>query len=165
MLTSVPAQKVKKATLKNSKGSIGNRLEYSAQQVKNFRKGQYKMAGAQVVGAAATIGATGLVAKSKSAQQFIKNGFNKLKDSSFVKKAASEVKNFMASPEGKKIGSFLKGATEKVAKLPGPAKAVLAAGTVLTGIVVKGIQNKTLMDAGRIDQKYTDKAKVEKFFA
>ena len=133
----------------DDKGSVGNRIEYTGKQTWNFYKNLWKVNADTFVGMAATVGATAAVAKSKTAQNVLTKGFQALKNSNFVKEISKEV-----TPYAKKGLTMLKA-------LPGPAKAVLAVGTILTTFAVNRTQNKMLVKAGQIDQEYTDKAKLQ----
>lgn len=153
--TSLAAQSLtEKIDSKNEKGSIGNRIEHGAKQYLNLRKTIIKDEFALAGGIAATAGATALTAKSKTVQSFLSKGAkaisNKLKCSDTIKDIASEV-----TP-------YLKKGAEMFKALPTPAKAVLGAGLVLTSIVANQVHAKGIYEAGKIDQEYTDKAKLQK---
>ena len=49
-----------------------------------------------------------------------------------------------------------------ISALPKPAKAVLGAGLALTAIISGNNQARTMYNAGKIDQEYTDKANMQK---
>ena len=133
------------------KGSIGNRLEYSIKQAWNFRKTQYKDAFLSTAGAAASVGLATGVAKSTTAQNVLKEAFNGFKNSGFGK-ACAEMAAELA-PCAKKALTWAKAL---------PAKAVLGAGLLATTIISNVVRTKGIYKAGKIDQEYTDKAKLQK---
>lgn len=133
----------------SSKGSIGNKVEYMGETMKEFKKFQLKSGLTLAGGAAVTAAATTGVAKSKKAQEIVKKFGKKILDNKYVQKGLDEVK-----PLTTKATSYIK-------KLPKPAKAVLAAGAALTALIVSNQAGKTERNLGKIDQKYTDKAKVQ----
>ncbi len=137
----------------DEKGSFGNRLEYSIKQAWNFGKTQYKDGFYSTLGTAASIGAAAGVAKSKVAQNVLKKSFNSFKDSGFGKACKKVAAEF--APFAKKVFTRAKA-------LPTPAKAVLGAGLLATALVSRVIRNKGLYKAGKLDQEYTDKAKLQK---
>ena len=136
-----------------SKGSIGNQIECTNEQVKEFNKYRTKTGLTMAGGVAVTAGATAAVAKSKTLQ----NGINK-----FMGRIGEELSN---SKTFKEIGDFCKPLASKAAdtfkNLPKPAKAVLIAGGTLVGLITNAQANNAQFKAGQIDQKYTDKAKLD----
>ena len=141
----------------DDKGSVGNRIEYTGKQTWNFYKNLWKAKADTFVGLGTTAALTAGVAKSKTAQNILTKGFQALKNSNFGKEIGKEITPLVAevAPFAKKGLSILKA-------LPGPAKAVLAVGTILTTFAINRTQNKMLVKAGQIDQEYTDKAKLQK---
>lgn len=139
------------------KGSIGNRLEYAVKQGFGLRATMVKDSFATTAGIAASVGAAAAVAKSKTAQNILTKGFQAAKNSSAGQKVVTALKDIAATaaPYAKKALGWFKA-------LPAPAKAVLAAGVVLTGIVSNNIRTKGIYNAGKLDQEYTDKAKLQK---
>ena len=77
----------------------------------------------------------------------------KIASTNFGKQAAKFASN---------LKPYVQKATGWLKALPKPAKIVLATGAALTAIVSGAINARTNYDAGKIDQKYTDKAKLEK---
>ena len=136
-----------------NKGSIGNRMEYAGKQTWNYYKNMWKAEADAFVGLGATAALTAGVAKSKTTQNILTKGFQALKNTGFAKEMGKMAAEF--APYAKKALVTLKA-------LPGPAKAVLAAGAILTSIAVNRNQNKMMYQAGKIDQEYTDKAKLQK---
>ena len=140
----------------DDKGSVGNRIEYTGKQTWNFYKNLWKAKADTFVGMAATAGATAAVAKSKTAQNVLTSCFQALKNSNFAKEIHKEVAPLVAE-----VAPFAKKGLTMLKALPGPAKAVLAVGTILTTFAINRTQNKMLVKAGQIDQEYTDKAKLQ----
>ena len=143
----------------DDKGSIGNRIEYGVKQGINIQKGILKDSFVTAAGIAGSVCAAGAVSKSKTAQNIL-NGFGKkIANSGFgqgCKKAFAETAEAL-KPAAKKAFNFVSG-------LPKPAKAVLGAGIVLTGLLSSKVRGETIYNAGKLDQKYTDKAKIQKMF-
>lgn len=134
----------------NDKGSIGNRIDCMNEQVKEFQKYRIKSNLTMVGGVATTAAATAVVAKSTKAQTAIKDLGKKIINNEQVKAFVEEAK-----PHVKKFTGFFK-------NLPGPAKVVMGACAGLTGLAL-GIQNAHAnRKYGQIDQKYTDRAKLQK---
>ena len=137
----------------SNKGSFGNRMQCAGEQYVNMKKGLVKDELTLAAGGAATIAATAGVAKSKSAQNILTKGFESIKNTKFGKVCADLASE--ATP-------YVKKGVDWVKNLPKPAKAVLAAGTAITALFLSNNDYKTGIKAGQIDQKYTDKAKLEK---
>ena len=142
------------------KGSVGNRLEYSVKQGVNFRKGLMKDAFVSAAGISASVGGAAIVSKSKTAQKFIGNLATKFKNTNFAKKCTSGLKDVYETAK-----PYLEKAAKWIIALPKPAKAVLAAGVALTGIISNINRNKIMYDAGKLYQEYTDKAKLQKLIS
>lgn len=151
-----------KATSKqeNTKGSFANRTECKMKQVANFTKTYYKDQFITTAGLAATAGATAAVAKSKTAQNAIANVGKKILSNESVKNTLSEVSNFV-KPYATKALTFVKSNPKAAA-----AMAVVATtGALITNLVANKNRVKGIYEAGKIDQEYTDKAKVDKLLA
>ena len=137
----------------NDKGSIGNRIEHSVEQTKNSLKTQFKDQFVSMAGVAGSIGAaaavSAAVSKSKTAQNFISKYISKVKNSNAVKNTIEE------------LTPYIKKGADKFKALPTPAKVVLGIGLVLTTAASNLIRAKGIYDAGKIDQKYTDRAKLQ----
>lgn len=133
----------------NDKGSIGNRIEHSVEQTKNMVKTQFKDQFVSAAGVAGSIGAAAAVSKSKTAQNFISKYISKVKNSNTIKNTIEE------------LSPYIKKCADKFKALPTPAKVVLGIGLVLTTAVSNLIRTKGIYDAGKIDQKYTDRAKLQ----
>ena len=133
-----------------NKGSIGNKIEYAGKQTWNAYKTLWKAEADTFIGLTATAAAAAGVAKSKTAQNVLTKGFQALKKTNFAQTAKET------------LLPYIQKGLATVKALPGPAKAVLAAGTILTSILVNRNQNKMMYQAGKIDQEYTDKAKLQK---
>lgn len=151
-----------KATLKqeNTKGSIGNRVEYGVKQGAHFYKTMAKDRFISAAGLAATAGATAAVAKSKTAQNAIINAGKKILNNDSVKNTLSEVSNFV-KPYAAKALTFVKSNPKAAAAMA----VVGTAGCLLTDMIARYNRNKAIYKAGKIDQEYTDKAKVDKLLA
>lgn len=132
-----------------SKGSRGNRVDCMSEELKEFNKYQVKTGLTMAGGVATTAAATVVVAKSSKAQEAIKNFGKKIIENEGVQNFVSNLK-----PLASKAATVIK-------NLPGPAKAVLAAGTALTGLILSNHTRQVDRKMGQIDQKYTDKAKVQ----
>ena len=144
------------AVASKDKGSIGNRTNYLAEQTKENFKTALKQDAVVIGGTAVTAGATIVTKNSKTVQNLLTKGFVAIKNSKFgdgVKEMAKEVKPYLSKAVG------------YVKNLPGPAKAVLAAGTIITALASERIYHNHIAKSGQIDQKYTDKAKMEKTLA
>ena len=155
-----PGLALKKAQEKaEEKGSIKNQFERSVAQTKNRVKSGLKTDVVCISGTAASIGAAAAIKKSRMLQDLIGNATEALKQNPTVKRATE-----VATKEVKKLASheYVQKATTWVKTLPKPAKAAMAAGLTLTTIVLNVINNKRIYNAGKIDQEYADKAKVEK---
>ena len=137
----------------NDKGSIGNRIEHSVEQTKNMVKTQFKDQFVSAAGVAGSIGAAAAVSKSKTAQNFISKyiskGLNGIKNNKVIKDTVEE------------LSPYIKKCADKFKALPTPAKVVLGIGLVLTTAVSNLIRTKGIYDAGKIDQEYIDKAKLQ----
>ena len=143
------------------KGSIGNRLEYGVKQAFLLKQTAAKDALVTTAGLAATGAAAGAVANSETAQNAIINTTKKVLNNSTVKKALTEVKDTVgpyASKIGKRIGAYIAFNPKGAAAIAG----VIAAGTLITNMVSRHIRGKGIYEAGKLDQQYTDKAKLEK---
>lgn len=140
----------------NDKGSIGNRLEYATKQTFGLRRMMIKDELALTAGVAGSAGAAALVSKSKTAQNFITKGFETVKNSNFGKEAVKLTKSVAES-----AAPYVKQGASWIQALPKPAKAVLGAGLAITALVCNSITNKGVYDAGKLDQEYTDKAKLQ----
>ena len=149
-LSSMSCVMVGKNLVQDDKGSIGNRLEYSVKQGINYQKGLVKDTFTTAAGIAGSVGAAVAVSKSKAAQDAIKNLGKKVADTKIVKDCAKTLKPYVAK------------AKNWVSALPKPAKAVLGAGLALTAVISGNNQAKTMYNAGKIDQEYTDNANMQK---
>ncbi len=144
----------------NTKGSIGNRVEYGLKQGAHLYKTRVKDQFIATAGVAATAGATAAVAKSKTAQNAIINAGKKILNNESVKNTLSEVSNFV-KPYATKALAFVKSNPKAAA-----AMAVVATtGALITNLVANKNRVKGIYEAGKIDQEYTDKAKVDKLLA
>lgn len=132
-----------------SKGSAGNKIDCMNEELKEFRKYQVKTGLGMAGGVATTAAATAVVARSSKAQEAIKNFGKKIMQNESVQNTLETLKPLASK------------AIKAVKNLPGPAKAVLAAGTALTGLSLSTHARQTVYKMGQIDQKYTDKAKVQ----
>lgn len=144
----------------NTKGSIGNRVEYGLKQGAHLYKTKMKDQFITTAGVAATAGATAAVAKSKTAQNAIINAGKKILNNESVKNTLSEVSNFV-KPYATKALTFVKSNPKAAAAMA----VVASAGYLITDIAVNINRNKAIYKAGKIDQEYTDKAKVDKLLA
>lgn len=133
----------------DSKESIRNKREHTIKQVLHAKQTQAKDTFATVAGVAGSIGAAAAVSKSKTAQNFISKYISKVKNSNAVKNTIKE------------LTPYIKKGADKFKALPTPAKVVLGAGLVLTTAVSNLIRTKGIYDAGKIDQEYIDKAKLQ----
>ena len=148
------------AKQENTKGSIGNRVEYGLKQGAHLYKTRVKDQFIATAGVAATAGATAAVAKSKTAQNAIINAGKKILNNESVKNTLSEVSNFV-KPYATKALTFVKSNPKAAA-----AMAVVATtGALITNLVANKNRVKGIYEAGKIDQEYTDKAKVDKLLA
>ncbi len=144
----------------NTKGSIGNRVEYGIKQGAHLYKTMAKDRFISAAGLAATAGATAAVAKSKTAQNAIINAGKKILNNDSVKNTLSEVSNFV-KPYAAKALTFVKSNPKAAAAMA----VVGTAGCLLTDMIARYNRNKAIYKAGKIDQEYTDKAKVDKLLA
>lgn len=131
-------------------GSTGNKIEHSIAQTKNMLKTSYKDRFVSTASLAATAGATAIVAKSKTAQEFLTNGFKEIASSN-IGKGISEI--------AESCKPYAKKALDSFKALPKPAKVVLGVGVAITGAVSQAIRNKGLYTNGKIYQQHVDKAK------
>ena len=137
----------------DSKESIRNKREHTIKQVLHAKQTQAKDTFATVAGVAGSIGAAAAVSKSKTAQNFISKyiskGLNGIKNNKVIKDTVEE------------LSPYIKKSTDKFKALPTPAKVVLGIGLVLTTAASNLIRTKGIYDAGKIDQEYIDKAKLQ----
>ena len=137
----------------DSKESIRNKREHTIKQVLHAKQTQAKDTFATVAGVAGSIGAAAAVSKSKTAQNFISKyiskGLNGIKNNKVIKDTVEE------------LSPYIKKCADKFKALPTPAKVVLGAGLVLTTAASNLIRTKGIYDAGKIDQEYIDKAKLQ----
>ena len=129
--------------------TIGNRLEHAGARFINMKKTQMKDVLATTAGIGATVLAATAVKNSSILQKGIKGLGTAIKNSNFGKEIAAGAKELM--PYAKKGINWIK-------SLPAPAKAVLVAGLIATSIVSRLIENKGIRNAGKIEQKYDDRA-------
>lgn len=140
--------------LSNNVARVEDRANLAVSTGKNIVGTNLKSTAALAAGVGATFAATNAVKNSSALQNSI---------SSIAKKAANAIKETdtfkklteLAAPYAKKAASWVKA-------LPTPAKAVLATGAVLTGLIGNMIQNKGLFDQGKIIQQYEDKQAIRK---
>lgn len=147
----------KVSQFKNSeynKGSIENTAGHAYKQTKNTIKGLAKDAFILTTGTAATAGTAAVVSKSKTDQKGLSVLGTKILSHNFT-------------PLLEKIGPFVlnaakftNSAIERMSALPKSAKIIVAAGAVITGLLIQKNNNKTLYDSGKISQEYTDKQKI-----
>lgn len=122
------------------KGSFGNRMNCAGEHMKNNLVSNVQTAGVALVGGGAVYG----LKKTNAAANFIGKGIDKA--ITFVAKKTNTInssviqKALNASPKAKALS------------------AVLALGTIALGYIT----HKHAYKAGQIDQKYTDRAKMEK---
>ena len=137
----------------DSKESIRNKREHTIEQVLHAKQTQAKDTFATVAGVAGSIGAAAAVSKSKTAQNFISKyiskGLNGIKNNKVIKDTVEE------------LSPYIKKCADKFKALPTPAKVVLGIGLVLTTAASNLIRTKGIYDAGKIDQEYIDKAKLQ----
>ena len=133
----------------DSKESIRNKREHTIKQVLHAKQTQAKDTFATAAGVAGSIGAAAAVSKSKTAQNFISKYISKVKNSNAIKNTIEE------------LSPYIKKCANKFKALPTPAKVVLGIGLVLTTAVSNLIRTKGIYDAGKIDQEYIDKAKLQ----
>lgn len=137
----------------DSKESIRNKREHTIKQVLHAKQTQAKDTFATVAGVAGSIGAAAAVSKSKTAQNFISKyiskGLNGIKNNKVIKDTVEE------------LSPYIKKCANKFKALPTPAKVVLGIGLVLTTAASNLIRTKGIYDAGKIDQEYIDKAKLQ----
>lgn len=130
----------------NTKGSIGNRIDCGKEQIANTAKASIKGTGVALgLGAA-----TGLAATSKHANKFVQVALDKIKQTDTYKTFAPQAKELVK----KGIDAFK--------KLPGSTKAIALAGGGLALLSSYIIDKQHSFKAGQIDQKYTDKAELQK---
>lgn len=141
----------------NTKGSIGNRVEYAAKQGAHLYKTKMKDQFIATAGLAATAGATAAVAKSSTAQNAIVNAGKKILNNESVKNALTKASDFV-KPYATKALTFVKSNPKAAAAMA----VVASAGYLITSIAVRNNEVKGIYEAGKIDQEYTDKAKVDK---
>ena len=137
----------------DSKETIRNKREHTIKQVLHAKQTQAKDTFATVAGVAGSIGAAAAVSKSKTAQNFISKyiskGLNGTKNNKVIKDTVEE------------LSPYIKKCANKFKALPTPAKVVLGIGLVLTTAASILIRTKGIYDAGKIDQEYIDKAKLQ----
>ncbi len=133
----------------NTKGSLGNRVEYSTKQAGNLIKTDIKARLATSTGIGATFLAAYGTLKSKGAQDIISKSMKSLANKFNLKEIAQE------------LTPILKEAAGKIKSLPAPVKAVAAVGLLLTSAIGSQIRTQGVYEAGKIDQEYTDKAKLQ----
>ena len=129
-----------------TKGSIGNRIDCAKEQTINTVKTNAK-------GVAVALGlgtATGLASTSNHANKFVQVALDKLKQTDTYKTFAPKAKEFVT-----------KGA-DAFKKLPGSTKAIALVGGGLALLSSYIIDKQHSFKAGQIDQKYTDKAELQK---
>ncbi len=143
----------------NPSNSLGSNLAQTVQRASdttemvvktksNLVTTNAKNALATTAGLAATVAATNAVKNSSALQETITKGLKKITSSDVFKQVYDNV-----APYAKKAASWVKA-------LPAPAKIVLGAGAVITGLVVNAIQNKGIFNQGKIFQQYEDKQTV-----
>ena len=137
----------------DSKESIRNKREHTIKQVLHAKQTQAKDTFTTVAGVTGSIGAAAAVSKSKTAQNFISKyiskGLNGIKNNKVIKDTVEE------------LSPYIKKCANKFKALPTPAKVVLGIGLVLTTAASNLIRTKGIYDAGKIDQEYIDKAKLQ----
>lgn len=133
----------------NDLGSVGNRIEYVGKEIADFKKFQLASGLTMAGGAAATAVATNAVKNSPKLQKVLTDFGKKIMDNKYVKQAAEEL-----SPIAKKCSDYVK-------NLPKPAKAVLAAGALITGLTLESMASKKSFESGKNYQEHVDKAKVQ----
>lgn len=142
---SIPMQNIAVLTDKN-KGSIGNKMDCAAEHTRNTLTTTLK-------GSAAAVGigaATGAMIKSKSVNNLVEKGVNALKNTEVFKKYAPEVKD------------LAKKGLDAFNKLPGTTKIIAGVGAGLAAVTCYLFDKSHSFKAGQIDQKYTDKAQLQK---
>ena len=132
-------------------------MEYGVKQGAHFYKTRVKDQFIATAGLAATAGATAVVAKSSTAQNAIVNAGKKILNNESVKNALTKAGDFVA-PYAKKALTFVKSNPKAAAAMA----VVASAGYLITDIALRHNQTKGIYEAGKIDQEYTDKAKVDK---
>lgn len=147
-------------TKENSKGSIGNRMEYGMKQSGNLLKTYAKDRFVSVAGGVATAGAAVAVAKSSTAQNAIANVGKKILNNQAVKETLSEIGSCI-KPYATKALAFVKSNPKAAAAIA----VVTTAGAIITDLASKKVRAKGIYEAGKIDQEYTDKAKAQKLLA
>ena len=147
----------KMATNKEKCGSVKNAMKYGTKQYVNSSKTLLKDAFVTTTGLAVSVGAAKAVSKSETAQKavqkVIQKGLDLVKNSNFSKDVLELAEK--ATP-------YLTKATKWVGALPTPAKAVLAAGAVVTGIASNLIRAKGMLNKGEINKEMEISAKLER---
>lgn len=129
-----------------NKGSLGNKIDCAKEQTKNTATTALK-------GSAAAVGigaATGAMIKSKSVNNIVVKGVNALKKTQVFEKYAPKAKD------------LTKKGLDAFKKLPGSAKIIAGVGIGLAAITGYALDKSHSFKAGQIDQKYTDKAQLQK---
>ena len=149
------AEKMTGIDLKN-KGTVGNRIDNRIEHSKNLLKSELKADAVLLTGGALSVGAAAGVSKSKTLQDGLAHGFKKIANTNFGESFAKALKQ-----TGNDLAPYAEKAIDWVVELPKPAKAVFVAGTFLTSAALRLVNNKYFVKMGQIDQKYTDRAKMQ----
>ncbi len=128
------------------KGSFGNKINCAGEHILNTAVGGLKTAAVLGGGGLLTYG----LAKSSIVNRFIEETYSKLKSTKLYDKFLSKGVDFI----NKGINKFK--------ALPKAGKIIAVAGSALTAMVAQHIINKHTFKAGQIDQKYTDRANMER---
>ena len=120
------------------------KLPYVAKQTSNLLKTEIKDRLIVTGGVAATAGTAALVTKSKVLQNVISKFGKKISSTSTF----NELKDIATK------------GLNKFKSLPGPAKAVVAVGTVITALAAYSNRIKGAKNIGKTEQEYQDKSKI-----
>ena len=132
------------------KPSIKDNIKYALKKTANAKQGAAKDVFVTAAGIGGTVAAAAAVKNSKTAQNYIKKGFEWAMNT-----GAGKALNGVASkiqPHAAKAVKWVKG-------LPGPAKAVAAVGLAITALLHANNRAKTYYEQGKIDQEYKDLSK------
>ena len=130
--------------------SIKDNIKYAFKKTVNARQGAAKDVFVTAAGLGATAVAATAVKNSKTAQTYIKKGFEWAANTGAGKAVAGAAK---------KVAPYATKAVNWVKNLPGPAKAVAAAGVALTALLHANNRAKTYYEQGKIDQEFKDLSK------
>ena len=136
----------------NTKGSVGNRVDCAGAHIKNnFKSGlQYSATGAALMGT--------VYAAAKNPKAFDKAA---TKFTGFLSKNLVRLSNQLSKQPMLKL--FSKECSALASKMTNPNAILVGAILGATALVTNYITRNHAYKAGQIDQKYTDKAKLQEF--